>query len=345
MQVVTSENFQQLIETGKVAEFKAPEAPKPAVAEVATNGAKAPVAEVAPNGSDQPRDATGKFTKAAEGDKTTVAVGAKPAESDDEGGDDLPEHVRKVIGKKHRLQKEAEEFARDQWRERQAAETRAEKLQRELEEERAKSRPATDKAKEPKPEDFATVAEYTDALVKYRVAETLKAEREQQEQQRQADERAAREREFGKRLAAAREKYPDFQEVVGSIAGTELDRVHPDVIEYMQESEFGGDLLYHLAKHPDTLERFRKLSPRGFIAQLGKLETKWEKPAAETTTLSQAAAAVTTTTTPAVSKAPAPIAPLSSDKSAAVHKDPADMTFQELRAYERQREAERRARG
>lgn len=346
MQVLTSENFQQFVETGKVTEFKAPEPVKPAATEPATKEPKATVAEVAPTGSDQPRDATGKFTKAEGSDKTTPAVGAKPAESDDEGGDDLPEHVRKVIGKKHRLQKEAEEFARAQWRERQAAETRAEKLQRELEEERAKSRPATAKTedKPPKPEDFATVAEYTDALVDYRVAKKFEADRLEAEQQRQADEKAAREREFGKRLAVAREKYTDFQEVVGSIAGTELDRVHNDVIEYMQESEHGAEILYHLAKHRDTLERFRKLSPRAFIAQLGKLETKWEKPAAETTTLSQAAAAVTTTT-PAVSKAPAPIAPLASDKSTPVHKDPADMSFQELRAYERQREAEKRARG
>jgi hypothetical protein len=129
-----------------------------------------------------------------------------------------------------------------------------------------------------------------------------------------------------------------------SIAGTALDQVHTDVMEYLQESEHGADLLYHLIKHPETLERFRKLSPRQRIAQLGKLETKWEKPAETPTTLSQAAAATTTTTTPAVSKAPAPIAPLASDKSTPVHKDPATMSFQELRAYERQREAEKRAR-
>jgi hypothetical protein len=337
MQVVTNENFQQLVETGKVPEFKAPEAAKPAAA---ADAKVSPTVDTSTG--EQPRGADGKFTKAEDADKSTSAAGAKPAESDDEGGDDLPEHVRKVIGKKHRLQKEAEEFARDQWRERQAADTRAEKLQRELEEERAKSRPAAVKAKEPDPKDFATVAEYTDALVKYRVAETLKAERDQAEQQRQADEKAERERTFGQRIAAAKEKYPDFDTALKSIAGTELDRVHNDVIEYMQESEFGADILYHLAKHPETLERFRKLSPRGFIAQLGKLETKWEKPAAEVTTLSQAAAAPATTT-PAVSKAPAPIAPLASDKATVVHKDPSQMSFQELRAYERQREAEKRA--
>lgn len=340
MQVVTNDNFQQLIETGKVAEFKAPEAPKPA-AEVATNGAKQPASETAPNGSEQPRGADGKFTKAAEGDKNTTAAGATPAEPDDEGGDDLPEHARKVIGKKHRAMKEAEEFGKEQFLKRTAAETRAEKLERDLQEERAKSRPAAEKAKEPDPKDFATVAEYTDALVKYRVAETLQAERDKAEQQRQADEKAAREREFGKRLAETKAKHPDFDEVMGEIAGSDLDKVPMDVVEYIQESDHGGELMYHLAKNPETLERLRKLSPRRFIAELGKLEAKWDKPAETQTTLSQAAA---TTTTPGVSKAPAPIAALASDKSTVVHKDPKDMSFQELREHERQREAERRAR-
>lgn len=335
MQVVTSENFQQLIETGKVPEFKPPEAAKPAdVAKVAdaTNTANGE-----PSKTDPPRGADGKFTKAGESDKNTPAADATSAEPDGEGGDNLPDHARKVIGKKHRAMKEAEEFGKDQFLKRTAAEARAEKLEHELEQEKAKSRPAAEKATEPDPKDFATVAEYTDALVKYRVAETLQAERSKAEQQRQADEKAAREREFGKRLAATKEKHADFDEVMGAIAGTELDKVHQDVVEYLQESDFGGDLMYHLAKNPETLDRLRKLSPRRFVAELGKLEAKWEKPA-DAPTLSQ----VATTTIPAVSKAPAPIAPLDSAKSTVVNKDPKDMTFQELREYERHRQANSR---
>lgn len=342
MQVVTSENFQQLIETGKVPEFKPPEAAKPAASEVAPKKADAPASETATIWSEQPRGANGKFTKADDAGTSTPAVGAKPTEPDDEGGDDLPEHVRKVIGKKHRLQKEAEEFARDQWRERQAADARADKIQRELDEERAKSRPATVKTedKPPKPEDFATVAEYTDALVDYRVAKKFADDKAEAEQKRQAEEKAERDRQFAERIAKAKEKHEDFDEVLKSIAGTELDRVHTDVIEYMQESELGADLLYHLAKNPKDLDRYRKLSPRRFIAELGKLEAKLETPADTTATLSQAA----TTTQPAVSKAPAPIAALASDKPTVVHKDPSAMSFKELREFERQREAEKRAR-
>lgn len=347
MQVVTSENYQQLVTTGRVDEFKPPEAAKPADGGNGAEVAKPATTESTPSGSNPPRDESGRFTKAEEAGKSSTAVGAKPTEpDDDEGGDNLPEHARKVIGKKHRAMKEAEEFGRQQWTRAQAAETRAEQLERQLQESKAQSRPATaTAAKEPQPGDFATVAEYTDALVKYRVAEELKTRDAEAAQRRQAEEKAAREAAFAQQIAAAKEKHEDFAEVVGKLSGTELDRVHTDVIEYIQESEQGAELLYHLATNPKDLDRFRKLSPRRFIAELGKLEAKLEAPAtpkpSDTPTLSQAA---TTTTPPVVSKAPAPIAALSSDKSTVVNKRPEEMSFRELREFERQREAERRAR-
>lgn len=340
MQVVTSENLQQFVQTGSVPEFKPPEAKaaEPATAKPASGESKQPEEQ---KPGETARDAAGRFTKQEPADKNPSAA---PKADDDEGGDDLPEHARKVIGKKHRQMKEAEEFAREQWRAKQAAEERAEKLQRQLEEQNAKSRPAAAKAEKPKPEDFATVAEYTDALVEYRVAEKLQAEREKSEREAAEQAAAERARQFGERIAKAKEKHADFEEVVSSITGTEIDRVHKDVVEYLQESEFGADLLYHLAKNPKDLDRFRKLSPRRFIAELGKLEAKLESvpDPPTTTTLSQAAA--TATAQPAVSKAPAPIAALSSDKSTVVNKDPATMSFKELREYERARDAERRAR-
>lgn len=327
VQVVTPENFQQLIETGKVDAFKAPEAPKPA-----EKVEKA--AEVTETAKTPERGADGKFTKAADGDKTSVAS------SDEDDEKDLSETVRRKIDKKHRAMKEAEEFASRSYRERLAAETRAEKLQKDLEEERAKSRPATEKAKEPKPEDFATVAEYSRALGKFFAAEEIQAERDRAEQQRLADAKTAREQEFVKRLADAKKEFTDFDEVMGSIAGTDMDRVHTDVVEYLQESDHGARLMYHLAKDKETLDRLRKLSPRRFIAELGKLETKWEKQPETAAKLSEVASAAAV---PAVSKAPAPVQRLDG-QSGTVEKDPSKMSFQELREYERKRDAEKRAR-
>lgn len=332
IQVTTPQNFQQLIETGKVDAFVPPEGSKQAE-KAAESGAVSKTAETPGRGAD------GKFTKAADSD-TSTPTGATPEV--DEGGDDLPEKARKAIGKKHKQMKEAEEFASKSYRERLAAETRAEQAEAKLREAEAKSRPATveKEDKPPKPEDFATVAEYTDALTDYKVEKKFAAETARKEQERLDAEKAAREREFGKRLADAKKEFTDFDEVMGSIAGTEMDRVHTDVVEYLQESDHGARLMYHLAKNPDTLDRLRKLSPRRFIAELGKLETQWEKQPEPEAKLSEVAA---NTTVPAVSKAPAPIQPLEG-KNSAVTKDPAKMNFQELREYERGREAQRRAR-
>ncbi len=331
-QVVTAENFVEFVQTGKVAEFKPPEAPK----------ADAPADPAKETSADLPRDASEKFTKQNEPAKSETAAAPKKEIADE----DLSEVVRQKIDKKHRQMKEAEEIARSETLRAVAAERRAEQLQRDLEAaKKSGPAPVPEAPKEPKPADFATVAEYTDALVSYRVDQRLREEADRRTREAEEREREARQRDFGKRLNDAKAKHDDFEEVLTSIKGTDLDRVHQDVTEYIQESEQGAELLYHLAKNPDVLDRLRKLSPRRFIAELGKLEAKWEetpaKPASETQTLTGAAQA---TATPAVSKAPAPIAALSSDAATVVHKDPATMSFQELREYRKQQEREKAAR-
>lgn len=335
-QVVDSSNLIEFVQTGKAPEFKAPEP------------AKAPAAEVKPEPKETTaipaRDSTGKFTSQKEPAKSETA--AAPSPKKEVADEDLSEVVRQKIDKKHRQMKEAEEFAKSEALRAMAAERRAEQLQKELEAVK-KSGPAPAKSeapKEPKPEDFATVAEYTDALVSYRVDQRLREEQTNREREAEEQAKLARQREYGKRLAAAREKHEDFDDVLKSIAGTELERVPNDVVEYMQESEQGADLLYHLAKNPDVLDRLRKLSPRRFIAELGKLEAKWEQSAPakeETPTLSE----VATTTARPVSKAPAPIAPLDTAGIAPVAKKPEDMSVQELREYRRNQDREKRAAG
>lgn len=348
-QVVNSENLIEFVQTGKAPQFKPPAAPGPdRPVAPPINGTDAsvpasPSAAPAPTPKEPVRDASGKFTKPPEGDKTTPA--AASSDKDEDGEADLPEVVRRKIDKKHRQLKEAEEFAKSEWRRAHEAEQRAEQLEQRLKA-FEKSGPASEpKApKEPKPEDFTTVGEYTDALVTYRVDQRLREEKAKVEREAEQREREAREREFGKRMSEARAKHDDFEEVLRSIKGTDLERVHMDVVEYIQESDHGPDLLYHLAKNPDVLDRLRKLSPRRFVAELGKLEAKWEVPAApaakdETPTLSQVA---TPTATP-VSKAPAPIAPLNTAGVAPVAKKPEDMSVQELREYRRQQERQKRA--
>lgn len=330
-QVVDASNLVEFVQTGKAPEFKAPEAVKPADAKKETS---------AP--ADLPRDEAGKFTKQNEPAKSETAAVPPKKEIADE---DLSEVVRQKINAKHRQAKEAEERERRETLRALQAEERAERLQKQLDAQSQKSGPATsDAPKEPKPDDFKTVAEYTDALVTYRVDQRLRDEEAKREREAAEREKEARQREFGKRIAAAKTTYDDFEDVLGSIKGTDLDRVHADVTEYIQESEQGAHLLYHLAKNPDVLGRLRTLSPRRFIAELGKLETKWESPAEKSK--QETAPTLTEVASPAkspVSKAPAPIVPLDSAGIAPVAKKPEDMNVQELREYRKQQERERNA--
>lgn len=341
-QVVDASNLVEFVQTGKAPTFKPPEAkqdiPNTSVGKSITAIGEGALAVPA-------RDDGGKFTSQKEPAKSETA--AVPSTKKEIADEDLSEVVRQKINAKHRQAKEAEERERRETLRALQAEERAERLQKQLDAQSQKSGPATsDAPKEPKPDDFKTVAEYTDALVNYRVEQRFLADKAKAERETAEREKEARQQEFGKRIAAAKTTYDDFEDVLGSIKGTDLDRVHSDVTEYIQESEQGAHLLYHLAKNPDVLGRLRTLSPRRFIAELGKLETKWESAPAEKSkqetapTLTEVAAP----TKSPVSKAPAPIVPLDTAGIAPVVKKPEDMNVQELREYRKQQEREKRTR-
>ena len=341
MQVVTNENLVQLIQTGKVDDFKPPEAPAVAVKE-----------------GEQARDDGGKFVKpdapldtsTEKADKADTAAESEAGKSKEVAGtteeedpksenygDDLPEKARKKIGNKHRLMKEAEEFAEREFDRRKAAERRAAELEEENLKLKAKSGPAqegNDKSqdlKEPVPEDFKTVAEYARAVIKYEKALDARASVEQEQKSSVEKERERLGAAFKKQEAEVIAAHPDYRETVNRFDPSDLPG---HIAQYLIES--GPLLTYQLAKL-SVIERNRitQLSPIRAIAELGKLEAKLEKPAAKQES---------STEQPAVSKAPSPIKPLSGDGAVPVNKDPATMSFQELREYERQREAERRAR-
>ncbi len=322
MQVVTNENIQQLIETRKVDEYKAPDAKT----EVKSDEAKAEV-----KADEKPRGEDGKFLpkddSSVKADKTDDK--ADQTATDDDEDADLPERVRKQIGKKHRAMKEAEEFGKESYLARLAAEKRAEDLEKRLK----ALEPGDTKSKAdgaPKPEDFKTNAEYIDAMVEYKFLKKEQAEA----QKRYDDSQAKLQAEFIDRLNTARKELPDFDEVVGD---ADIEVV-PHIASYIAESELGPKLGYHFAKHPDELERIQKLSPIRAIAELGKLESKLEAPKADAKTEVKADAEEKPVK---LSKAPSPISAVDTTSKTVVTKDPSKMNFQELREYERAKERER----
>lgn len=314
MQVVTSENIQQLHSTGKVDEFKAPDAKT----EVKTE-AKADV-----KADEKPRGEDGKFVKDESEVKTDKAADKVAVDEDAEDAD-LPERVRKQIGKKHRAMKEAEEFARQLYGDKTAAEKRAEAAELRLKQLES----GGEKAKvsgEPDPKDFKTNAEYIDAMVEYKFEKKEQAEAQKRYDASQQKLQA----EFVDRLNSARKELPDFDEVVGD---ADIDVV-PHIASYIAESELGPKLGYHFAKNPDDLERIQKLSPIRAIAELGKLELKLEK---------KPEVKADEAKTVAISKAPSPITTVASDAKTVIQKDRAKMSLQELREdYRREQESKRR---
>ena len=328
MQVVTSENFQTLIEKGSVPEFKAPDAKDAKPVEPEKVEQKA-------DDSLERDPVTGQFVKreeradvTADKEKPKIEADKTSKDVDDEDDADLPERVRRQIGKKHRQMKEAEEFARQLYGDKTAAEQRAEKLERELNALRNPQGSTKTSSNAPKPEDYKTNAEYIDAMVEYKYAEKERAEQERRNNEAQAQAQAA----FIDRLNTARKEIPDFDEVVGD---ADVDVV-PHIASYIAESELGPKLGYHFAKHPEELERISKLSPIRGIAELGKLETRLESKSGAKAEPAKDAEPVK------VSQAPSPITPVDASAKSVVQKDPAKMTFQELREYDRQQREKRR---
>lgn len=323
MQVVTSENFQQLVQTGKVDEYKPPEAPK-ADAKAVDLPTKESIAD-----REQPRGEDGKFVaKDTEVKADKVEEAAKAAVDDDDEDADLPERVKRQIGKKHRAMKEAEEYARELRADREAERARADRAEAALKAAQGeKSGPAAVEKdpKEPKAADFETVGEYAEALAEYKVEKKFAEREAKQAQERQEAAARAAQDALNKRIAETVKDIPDYAEVINE---SDLD-LPPHMAVYIAESPLGPKIGYHLAKNSEDFDRIAKLSPIRAIAELGKLETKLEKG-------TEAAPAKDAPAVASTSRAPAPITPLDASAKAVVQKDPSKMSLQELREYDRQ---------
>lgn len=90
-----------------------------------------------------------------------------------------------------------------------------------------------------------------------------------QQAQQQAAERAAEEA-FEKRAEKARAAYADFDEATEWLTG----QVPANVVAYLAQSENAADLLYHMGKNPQELERIKALPPVLQIAEVARLEGK-----------------------------------------------------------------------
>jgi len=318
--VITGATLQEFISEGKVQEIKSA---------VRKETQEAPPLEVKP------------AEVVLEKDEDPEAIHDLDAETADEVN--KSERFRKVIGKKHRAMREAQEeardaesFAKEQWNRARLSDERAAALESQLKEFQ-KAKPAEPEFKRPDPQDakylddnkqFKAFA-YAEDLASYSAQKAVKDENERLLKERQEAERAQLNATVQARLQEARKAHKDWDEKVPSDPETG-PRIHQSVIDYLPTTKHVGELLYYFNTHPEEVERINKLSPLAAVAEVGRIELTFEKPQVNNGT--NAAPEL-----PRVSGAPAPIAPLSASRTVNVNVDPAKMSFKELREFERNR--------
>jgi hypothetical protein len=169
----------------------------------------------------------------------------------------------------------------------------------------------------------------------FEAKKAIAEDRKARDAEAQKERQAIADREFKARLDAAQKKYPDFDKVV--LKSPLL--LQNEALQYIQQSEYGTDLAYYLAKNPEVAGKIKELHPIRAIAELGKLESSLTKPVEKVTP--------PVTQVPEAAErqgAPAPITPISLSGTNSPPVDPAKMDFKQLRAYERERAREGRRR-
>lgn len=127
---------------------------------------------------------------------------------------------------------------------------------------------------------FKTYDEFLEARDAWLRADTLREFEERQTktqkelQQKQQQETIAR--EWGSRVSKAKEKYADYDSVA---LNPELPIKQGSVVDaFILDSANGTDVLYHLGKNPQELERINGMNPLQQARELFKIEMKYSNP-------------------------------------------------------------------
>lgn len=176
----------------------------------------------------------------------------------------------------------------------------------------------------PQAHEFATDEEYDAAARRHEIREAareISAENAQEAaNQHQQDVAQAVAETYNQRVQAAVARIPDFVDVVGKAD----IKINNDMLQALQESEHGPDLVYMLAKNPAEATRLASLSTRQLDREIGRME------AAITAKTSAAPAAPPAART---TKAPAPAGVGASAGGAPANTDPSKMTMAEYEVW------------
>lgn len=232
-----------------------------------------------------------KETDALKNDDTHVEDDTLADEDAEDKDPDEPEPKTKSRSEK-RIEELNTKYRQEQ-REKQELLTRLEALEKAQKNPELKSAPVTETDGAPKSDavdedgaekyplgDFDPA--YIRDLTRFAIAqerEAAKAEAAQEAEQNKVSEaQNALVSDWNTRLPAAQEKYTDFtekgQELIDSFEG-----IDPEYGSYLTETlmsmEFGPDVLYHLATHPNDAKDIVNSGARLATIKLGRLEGKF----------------------------------------------------------------------
>ena len=201
-------------------------------------------------------------------------------EEDEEVEEDLKPKKKRKSGFKKRIDKLNQRISdRDREIEDLRSKLEERKSQRDEEPQKKVSNGDSGKPKRPVEDDYETYEEYFDAQEQY-VEDLMDWKEEQREikktEKRKVDDsKAAYQKSVEvhtERINKFKETHPDFDKVVqNGLAGADISAAFEATV---LDSDISAELIYHLAKNPETMDRISNLSPLKLAREIGKIESK-----------------------------------------------------------------------
>lgn len=209
------------------------------------------------------------------------------SQDDDHSGDDsAAENKPKFRGGFQKRIDELTRKANEEARQRIEATLKAQQYERENEDLRRKTKPASS---EPGPEP--DISKYTDyevykkdrdawirSTVLHETKQQAEAEAKASEVQRQQEAQLRVQAQLQARETVARQKYPDYDQVINQGVG-QIIRSNLGLSEYAQYESVAPDVFYQLAKNnPAKLLELAQMHPVAAVKELTRLEDKLHTP-------------------------------------------------------------------
>lgn len=211
-----------------------------------------------------PVEPAASATPATQADVQNTGDEATPAAPEGEKPEAAPTPEQEAKRKQNRLDRKLDKA----FRQRAEAQAKADFLEKQLAEERAKNSPVQNDGKPTLAQFDYDPEKYADAVAKYATdkAATEAKAKHQEETGKQFQQKLVS--DWDEKVARAEDKYDDWQKKVGDLTP------NSPFTAAIMEAENGEDIAYYLGTHPEEARRIVSLHPLSQAREIGKLEAK-----------------------------------------------------------------------